>query len=72
MVAVVRSNGVVLNEEMIRLGHAWVWPAYCRSPFCTEWAAAEDRARRSRLGLWGEDTPLPPWSWRAQQQQHSE
>ena len=62
VVAVVRLGGVVLNAELVRLGHAWVYPRYCTSPgLCRQWQAFEQEARRLRLGIWRDAHPEPPW-----------
>ncbi len=57
-------DGRLLNAELARAGHAWVYAQYCKSPLCEEWKRLENTARRERLGLWRENGPTPPWSWR--------
>jgi len=27
------------------------------------WVAAEDEAHLRKLGLWADDSPVPPWRW---------
>ncbi|OQX15977.1 MAG: hypothetical protein BWK76_12210 [Desulfobulbaceae bacterium A2] len=64
-VALVRQQGVLINEELVRLGAAWVYPHYCRSePACSRWRELEQTARRERRGLWRDKSPQPPWEWR--------
>lgn len=66
-VALVRlPNGKLLNEELIRSGHAWVYRAYCTQPICLTWLALEKEAKDQRLGLWQDKKPVPPWQWRRQ------
>jgi len=66
IVAVVRLGGLVLNAELVRSGWAWVYPRYCTSPsLCRQWQAWEQEARRSRLGIWRDAHPEPPWQSRA-------
>jgi len=64
-VALVRQQGVLVNEELVRLGAAWVYPRYCRAePYCSRWRELEQEARRERRGLWLDKSPQPPWDWR--------
>lgn len=58
------ADGRLLNEELVRAGHAWVYDAYCRIPQCLAWRALEKTARTQRLGLWQDEKPQPPWKWR--------
>jgi endonuclease YncB( thermonuclease family) len=60
------ADGRLLNEELVRFGHAWVYDAYCRLPRCLDWRRLESAAREQRLGLWQEDGSVPPWKWRGQ------
>ena len=57
-------DGRILNEELIRHGHAWVYNDYCRLPLCVKWRILEQEARRNKKGLWAEENPIPPWTWR--------
>ena len=64
-VALVRlDDGRLVNEEMVREGHAWVYRAYCREAFCAKWLALEHQAKKQGRGLWRQDKPTPPWQWR--------
>ena len=64
-VAIVRlPDGTLLNEELLRAGHAWVYRNYCREAICATWLLMEEEARRARRGLWQEATPQAPWEWR--------
>lgn len=49
-----------LGERMIATGYAMRWPKY--DPGC-RYCAAENEARRNRIGLWV-TTFDPPWEWR--------
>lgn len=57
-------DGRVLNEELIRNGHAWVEQRHCRAPQCASWKRLEKKARANRIGLWQAPSPVPPWKWR--------
>lgn len=64
-VALVRlADGRIVNEELVKAGHAWVYRTYCREAFCAAWLAHEYRAKKQALGLWKEKNPMPPWRWR--------
>jgi len=66
-----RSNGTVylgernINLAMVAAGHAWWYRYY--SPYDRLLEAAEGKARATKLGLWAEPDPVPPWDWRRQQ-----
>lgn len=57
-------DGRSLNEELLRNGHAWVYPAYCKTARCAYWRKLSGQAKANRLGLWRDARPLPPWLWR--------
>jgi endonuclease YncB( thermonuclease family) len=56
-------DGVHVNTEMVRRGHAWAYTRYARS---TEIIDLESQARSQRLGLWQlpESQRTAPWVWR--------
>ena len=54
--------------EQIRAGMAWHYTRYAREQAPAEraaYAAVEQQARKSRLGLWREPEPVPPWDFRS-------
>lgn len=57
----------VVNAELVRSGHAWVYPQYCKAKFCRSWYRLQKEAKARGLGLWTEGSPLPPWKWRKSQ-----
>lgn len=60
-------DGVDVNLEMVRTGHAWVFTRYLSELAPTDqesYLAAELEARAERRGLWLDATPIPPWDWR--------
>ena len=63
-VAIVWSGEGNINEQMVGSGYAWVYSKYCDRDFCSHWNDLEDKARSSRIGLWQESNPIPPWEWR--------
>ena len=58
------DDGRVLNEELLKNGHAWLYTAYCKTARCTYWQGLEARARLEKAGLWRDKKPIPPWQWR--------
>jgi endonuclease YncB( thermonuclease family) len=58
------ADGRILNEELVKNGHAWVYGAFCDTPRCLYWRGLEKQAKAQKLGLWRDKKPLPPWIWR--------
>lgn len=63
-VGIVTFDGVSLNVELVRSGHAWVYKQYCKEPRCKEWEFIEAKARDEKNGLWSIRNPVPPWDFR--------
>ena len=61
-----RTIGLVgdLNQALLEAGLAWVYPQYCRKPFCRDWKRIEAQVREAGRGLWQDTNPIPPWDWR--------
>lgn len=57
----VHCDGVDANMAQVRSGYAWVYDKQARDPVLTQ---AQAKARASRLGLWSDPNPIPPWEWR--------
>lgn len=64
IVALIAHKGKVVNTRIVRDGHAWVYARYCKLKACKAWYRVQKEASDARRGLWGGDTPLPPWVWR--------
>lgn len=72
VVALVSSNGKLVNRELVRSGLAWYYPKYCRTqPLCGELETLENKARQERRGLWRDQSPVSPWDWKRQQKSSS-
>lgn len=70
LVAVVTlPDGAILNEELLRNGHAWVYEAHCTTERCKGWRELQAGARRDGRGLWSGEKPVPPWKWRGMHRQ---
>jgi len=56
-------DGLDVNAEMVRNGHAWVYRQYAKDESLF---ALEDEARAAKRGLWAmsETDKMPPWEWR--------
>jgi micrococcal nuclease len=63
-VGIVWGGKTNINQQMVMTGYAWVYQRYCDRDFCSDWLTFEDKARSSRIGLWQESNPIPPWEWR--------
>lgn len=63
-VAQVRTDRTHVNEELIRVGAAWVYPRYCTTAGCQRWKELQQQARTQRIGLWRQQRPISPWQWK--------
>lgn len=57
-------DGVVLNQELVANGLAWVYKAHCKGSVCKRWKRVEKSARMNRVGLWSDPNAVPPWEFR--------
>jgi micrococcal nuclease len=55
------SDGLDVNLELVRRGHAW---ANARGAMRPRYEAAEREARAARRGLWQAPNPVSPYKWR--------
>ena len=64
-VAFVQVENVLVNEELIKQGLAWVYRRYCKLPVCNgRWGRLQLEARLGKRGLWGDSNHVPPWDFR--------
>ena len=66
VVGLVSVKGIVVNEQLVRDGHARAYdrrlPVWLRARY----KGFERNARDTGAGLWGARTkPIPPWEWRS-------
>ncbi|HMK35204.1 MAG TPA: thermonuclease family protein, partial [Desulfomonilaceae bacterium] len=61
IVAWVEVDGESLNKELIRKGMTWWYRKYL--PFETELGQLEEEARKAKVGLWKDSSPIPPWEY---------
>ena len=57
-------NGQDVTEVMVGRGMAWHYRTYSNDELLAE---LENKARASKLGLWADPNPLPPWEFRRNQ-----
>ena len=53
--------------EQIKAGLAWHYKRYASEQPAqdkADYAAAEDKAKGERIGLWSDARPTVPWDWR--------
>lgn len=70
IVGKVIRDGQDASLAQIESGLAWHFKRYAAEQSPDDravYARAEEAARHAGLGLWAEQTPVPPWEWRAQQ-----
>jgi endonuclease YncB( thermonuclease family) len=64
LVSIVWLGNRNINREMVTDGWAWAYRQYLDSPHASEYINAEEQARASKLGLWKQSNPQPPWEFR--------
>lgn len=63
----IEVDGVDANLAQVEAGMAWHYEDYAReqrAPDRRRYAQAEDEARQSGRGLWGDRAPVAPWDFR--------
>lgn len=62
---VLLADGSTLEDALVSAGMAWVDGRYCKQrPDCDQWRQLQADAKAARRGLWADDSPIPPWTWR--------
>lgn len=61
ILAEVYADNRNVNKTLVQRGYAWHFKKYSSD---ADYARLERQARKSRLGLWQEQRPIPPWEWR--------
>lgn len=70
MVGVLYLGDEDINRRMVQSGMAWHYRQYADEQTREQrrtYAAAEENARRERLGLWSDPNPVAPWDFRRAQ-----
>jgi micrococcal nuclease len=55
------EEGICVNEQLLKDGLVWHYKRYDDNP---AWAALEEEAKSSKVGLWAHSDPTPPWDFR--------
>ena len=55
---------VVLQDALVSSGLAWVDGRYCKAIVCDYWRMHQHDAKTAFRGLWAEESPIAPWTWR--------
>ena len=63
-VAMIYADKMLLNEELVKSGLAWVYWQYCHHPICESWKNLQIGARMDKRGLWADPDRIPPWEFR--------
>ncbi len=58
---VILQDGTNLNKELVKNGLAWHFKKYSKD---NAYADLENGARTSKVGLWADNNPIAPWTWR--------
>lgn len=58
---VIYSDSLSLCHELVKHGLAWQYVRYSKDKTLQQ---MEDRARKSKIGLWQDPNPIAPWEWR--------
>lgn len=61
IIARVNCSGTDANAEQVKRGMAWVYDRYVTDRNLYN---LQSNTRASKLGLWSEPSPVPPWDWR--------
>lgn len=56
-------NGTDINASMVAAGYAWAY-RYKGNATVPEYAALENTARQTVIGLWQDKEPVEPFQWR--------
>lgn len=67
-IGTIMVNSVDANLMQVARGYAWHYKQYASKWQTREdyarYENAEQLARRNRVGLWGDQSPIPPWDYR--------
>ncbi|MBD5417360.1 MAG: thermonuclease family protein [Desulfovibrio sp.] len=61
---VLLGDMLVIQDTLVSAGLAWVDDRFCKLPVCDLWRLHQREAKAARRGLWADDAPVPPWTWR--------
>lgn len=73
IVGKVIACGKDVNLEQLKRGMAWAYRNYFRDVAPVDkqyYLAAEENARKNRIGLWSQENPQEPWKWRSERRRN--
>ncbi|HSL02523.1 MAG TPA: thermonuclease family protein, partial [Nitrospiraceae bacterium] len=59
---VILTDGMNLNQELVKQGWCWWYRKYALGDTVLE--RLEKQARGAKKGLWADPQLVPPWEWR--------
>ncbi len=65
-VSIIKITDIIIQEELLKSGNAWVYPQYCKLSICDKWKSIQEDARLNKIGLWADEEPIAPWEFRKQ------
>lgn len=66
-IATVYENNLNINLAMVKQGMAWAYNQYLHHPIYLQ---AQEEAKAQKLGLWRDNSPIPPHEWRKLERKH--
>lgn len=61
LAVVINNKNENVNKALVKAGFAWHFLKYSTD---TSYRNLEAIARKSKIGLWADENPTPPWKWR--------
>lgn len=58
---VIYDDSLSICHELLKNGLAWHYRKYSKDSILQ---SLEDKARKSKIGLWQNENAIPPWKWR--------
>lgn len=62
LVADIYIGNLNFNKEIVKNGYAWYFRKYLKNSI--EMEKLENEAKKSKIGLWKNSSPVPPWKFR--------
>lgn len=61
LAVIINNKNENVNKALVKAGLAWHFLRYSSD---TSYDSLEAIARKSKIGLWADENPIPPWEWR--------
>lgn len=66
---VITSEGINVNEALVKAGMAWHYKQYSKNAALGFY---QDQAKAEKIGLWQDKNPIAPWNWRKHKRKMSQ